>query len=345
MIVSPLPNELPILQAPMAGGPSTPALTAAVSRAGGLGFLAAGYLTPDQLRATLADTRRLTGEPVGVNVFCPSIPAPAAPVEAYAQLLQPESDRLGVPLGDPRWEDDHYADKLELVAAERVPMVSFTFGCPEADAVEALHAAGCSVVVTVTSSGEAELAEQAGADLLAVQGTEAGGHQASFLERVPNVRPLAELLEDVRSSVTLPMVASGGIMSGSEGAAALRGGAVGVQLGTAFLCCPEAGTSALYRRALLEGTYADTVLTRAFSGRYARGLANRFAVTYSDAAPEAYPEVHHLTRPLRTAATRAGDPGTPNLWAGHGVACRDIRPGATGRPSHRIGAARGSIGP
>ncbi len=318
MVVSPLPNELPILQAPMAGGPSTPALTAAVSRAGGLGFLAAGYRTPDQLRATLADTRRLTGEPVGVNVFCPSLPAPAAPVEAYAQLLRPESDRLGVPLGDPRWEDDHYADKLELVAAERVPMVSFTFGCPDAGAVEALHAAGCSVLVTVTSSGEAELAEQAGADLLAVQGTEAGGHQASFLERVPNVRPLADLLEDVRSSVTLPMVASGGIMTGSDVATALRGGAVGVQLGTAFLCCPEAGTSAPYRRALLEGTYPDTVLTRAFSGRYARGLANRFAVTYSDAAPEAYPEVHHLTRPLRTAATRAGDPGTPNLWAGTG---------------------------
>jgi len=315
---SPLPSALPIIQAPMAGGPSTPALTAAVGRAGGFGFVAAGYLTPDQLRSTLADTRQLTGAPVGVNMFCPGVPADPAPVEAYAQLLRPESDRLGIPLGDPRWEDDHYADKLELVVAERVPMVSFTFGCPDAGAVEELHAAGCSVAVTVTSSEEAELAGQAGADLLAVQGTEAGGHQASFLDRAPNVRPLATLLEEVRSSVTLPLVASGGVMTGSDVAAALRGGAIGAQLGTAFLCCPEAGTSPPYRRALLERTYPGTMLTRAFSGRYARGLANEFAVAYSDAAPEAYPEIHHLTRPLRTAATRAGDPGTPNLWAGTG---------------------------
>ena len=318
MIASSLPNELPILQAPMAGGPSTPALTAAVSRAGGFGFLAAGYLTPDQLRSTLADTRQLTGAPVGVNVFCPSAPSDRAPVEAYADLIGPESDRLGTPLGVPRWEDDHYHDKLALLAAEHVAVVSFTFGCPGAGAVERLHTAGCSVAVTVTSATEAQVAEEAGADLLAVQGTEAGGHQAAFLDRTPNVRPLATLLDEVRSSTTLPMVASGGIMTGSEAATALRGGAVAVQLGTAFLCCPESGTSAPYRRALLEGTYADTMLTRAFSGRYARGLANGFAVAYSDAAPEAYPEIHHLTRPLRTAATRAGDADTPNLWAGTG---------------------------
>ena len=318
MVASPLPSELPIIQAPMAGGPSTPALTAAIGRAGGFGFLAAGYLTPDQVRSTIADTRRLTDAPFGVNLFCPGTPADPATVTTYADLLRPESDRMGVPLGEPRWEDDHYGDKLELVAAEHVPMVSFTFGCPDAGAVEQLHAAGCSVVVTVTSTAEAQLAGRAGADLLAVQGTEAGGHQASFLDRAPNERPLAVLLEDVRASVSLPMVAGGGIMTGRDAAAALRGGAVGVQLGTAFLCCPEAGTSTPYRRALLEGTYSHTMLTRAFSGRYARGLANEFAVTYSGAAPEAYPEVHHLTRPLRAAATRAGDPGTPNLWAGMG---------------------------
>ena len=174
------------------------------------------------------------------------------------------------------------------------------------------------MAVTVTSAEEARLADRVGADLVAVQGTEAGGHQASFLDRAPNVRSLATLLDEVRASTTVPMVASGGIMTGSDVAQALSYGAVGVQLGTVFLCCPEAGTSAPYRRALLEGTYSDTMLTRAFSGRYARGLANEFARAYSDAAPEAYPEIHHLTRPLRAAATRAGDPGTPNLWAGTG---------------------------
>ena len=302
----------------MAGGPSTPALTAAVGRAGGLGFVAAGYLTPDQLRSTLAATRQLSGAPFGVNLFCPSTPADPAPVEAYAALLRPESDRLGVPLGEPRWEDDDYADKLALVAAERVSMVSFTFGCPDAGVLDDLHAAGCSVAVTVTSAAEAQAAEQAGTDLLAVQGTEAGGHQASFLDRSPNLRTLPTLVDEVRASTTVPMVAGGGIMTGPDAADVMRRGAVGVQLGPAVLCCPEAGTSAPYRRALREGTYRDTMLTRAFSGRYARGLANGFAVTYSAAAPEAYPEVHHLTRPLRAAATEAGDPDIPNLWAGAG---------------------------
>jgi nitronate monooxygenase len=302
----------------MAGGPSTPALAAAVDRVGGLGVVAAGYLTPDQLRSTLARTGELTDGPVGVNLFCPSQPADPPPVEAYAALLRAEAERLGVALGEPRWEDDDYADKLELVGAEHVPLVSFTFGCPDTEAVERLHASGCSVAVTVTSPAEAQLAARAGADLLVVQGTEAGGHQAAFLDRRPNLRTLADLLEEVRASVAVPMVASGGIMTGADVARALGGGAVGVQSGTAFLCCPEAGTSAPYRRALLDGTYPDTMLTRAFSGRYARGLANEFAVTYSGAAPEAYPEVHHLTRPLRAFATRAGDPGTPNLWAGTG---------------------------
>ena len=315
---TPLPSELPIIQAPMAGGPSTPALTAAVGRAGGLGFVAGGYLTPDELRSTLATTRALTAAPFGVNLFCPGAPADPAPVEAYAALLRPEADRRGVPLGEPRWEDDHYGDKLALVAAEHVPVVSFTFGCPDAGALESLHAAGCSVAVTVTSVAEARCAERAGADLLAVQGSEAGGHQGAFLDRAPNLRTLPSLVDEVRASTTVPMVAGGGIMTGGDAADLLRRGAVGVQLGTAFLCCPEAGTSAPYRRALLERTYGDTMLTWAFSGRYARGLANGFAVTYSDAAPEAYPEIHHLTRPLRAAAAASGDPDVPNLWAGTG---------------------------
>ena len=318
MATMPLPSELPIIQAPMAGGPSTPELTAAVGRAGGFGFLAAGYLTPDQLVATIAETRALGDAPFGVNIFFPSTPSDVAPVRRYAELIQPESDRLGVALGDPHWDDDDFGDKLEIVASEQVSMVSFTFGCPDPAAVDRLHRAGCRVAVTVTSVAEARIAEQADADLVVVQGTEAGGHQSSFVDLAPNLRPLSTLLGEIGGSTTVPLVGSGGIMSGTHIAEVLGMGAVGVQLGTAFLCADEAGTSATYRRALLDRTYDDTMLTRAFSGRYARGLANRFAVTYSDAAPEAYPEVHFLTRPLRSAATRAGDPGTPNLWAGQG---------------------------
>lgn len=315
---SALPSDLPIIQAPMAGGPSTPELTASVSRAGAFGFLASGYLPPDLLRAAITRTRELTGAPFGVNVFCPDEPSDPGPVRDYAELIGPEADRLGVRLGEPRWDDDAFGTKLEIVVSERIQMVSFTFGCPGPGVVDELHSAGCSVVVTVTSSAEARAAEISGADLLSLQGTEAGGHQASFLDRAPNVRPLTELLDDVRASTAVPVVAGGGLMTGTRIAEILHMGAVGVQLGTVFLCCPEAGTSPPYRRALLERTYPGTMLTRAFSGRFARGLANEFAVTYSEAAPEAYPEIHHLTRPLRVAATRAGDPGIPNLWAGQG---------------------------
>ena len=220
--------------------------------------------------------------------------------------------------------------------------MSFTFGCPDAGAVEELHTAGCSVAVTVTSVAEAQLAERVGADLLAVQGTEAGGHQASFLDRAPNVQPLATLLEDG------PVVghrSDGGQRRDHDGlgrgrSAARRGHRRAAGHGLPLLSGGRHRPPRTVGR-VLERTYPDTMLTRAFSGRYARGLANEFAVTYSDAAPEAYPEIHHLTRPLRTAATRAGDPGTPNLWAGTGWRAVTVRPGGAGRPPHRLGAARG----
>ena len=313
-----LGSELPIVQAPMAGGPSTPELTAAVGGAGGLGFVAAGYLSPARLTEVISATRALSPAPFGVNIFCPSAPADLAPVREFAHLIQPESDRLGVPLGEPHWDDDDFDEKVDIVESQQVDVVSFTFGCPSSSIVDRLHRAGCRVAVTVTSPPEARLAESAGADLLLVQGTEAGGHQGTFLDHAPNVRPLLSLLEEMRDSIRIPTVGCGGIMTGAHAAEVLHKGAVAVQLGTAFLCCPEAGTSDTYRRALLDATYPDTVVTRAFSGRYARGLANQFALEYGASAPEAYPEVHHLTRPIRAAATTAGDPSIPNLWAGQG---------------------------
>ena len=153
-----------------------------------------------------------------------------------------------MPLGEPRWDDDAFGDKMEVVAAERVAMVSFTFGCPSSEEVDSLHTAGCTVAVTVTSAAEARVADAAGADLVAVQGTEAGGHQGRFLDHQPNRVPLATLLDEVAGSTALPRVGTGGIMTGGHVADALRAGAVGVQLGTAFLGCDEAGTSATYRR-------------------------------------------------------------------------------------------------
>jgi nitronate monooxygenase len=309
--------RLPIVQAPMAGGPSTPELAAAVNDAGGFGYVAAGYLSPDALRDALARTRALTADPIGVNVFVPgSDDADDDAIAAYAAELTPEATRLGVQPGVPRWDDDAYAAKLDLLLGSRVHAVSFTFGCPSPETVDRLNGSGVRVAVTVTDAAEAERAAAAGADELVVQGTEAGGHQGTFDGARPNRTPLLDALEAIKN-LGLPMVAAGGIMIAADAQAAIDAGARAVQIGTALLCTPEAGTSEPYRRALLERRYDDTVITRAFSGRWARGLANRFAREHEN-APRGYPHIHHLTRPLRAAAAKAGDPDVPNLWAGTG---------------------------
>ena len=324
-----MPCELPIVQAPMAGGPSTPALPAAVADAGGYGFVAAGYLTAEGLREAIATTRALTGAPFGVNLFVPSAPGDSGEVAAYAAALAPEVERLGVALGEPRWDDDAYDAKLDVVEVAHVHLVSFTFGCPTPEVVERLHRAGLQVAVTVTSALEAHVAADAGADLLTVQGSEAGGHQGSFADLAANHRPLISLLAQIRETTDVPMIGTGGVMTGRDAAAVLGAGAIAVQLGTALLGTPEAGTSALYRQALLDARYQGTILTRAYSGRFARGLANRFALEHDGQAPPAYPEVHHLTRPLRAAATQAGDASVPNLWAGTGWRRLTAEPAAT----------------
>jgi len=309
-----LPSELPVVQAPMAGGPSTPALAIAVARAGGLGFIAGGYLTAKTLAAAVDEVRAQTAGPIGVNLFVPSQPAPREPIEAYAAQLQAEAERFEATLGDATWDDDHYAEKLDYLVREPLHVVTFTFGTPQADDVERLHRAGVSVGVTVTGAAEARQAADLGADVLIVQGTEAGGHQATFDANSVNTTPLSDALDQIRD-VSLPMIAAGGIMTGADASAALDADAIGVQIGTALLCTPEAATNAVHRAALLDSMFSDTIVSRAYSGRYARGLHNRFADAHSD-APSGYPEVHYLTRPLRSAAIAAGDAQVPNLWAG-----------------------------
>lgn len=308
--------DRPVVQAPMAGGPSTPALAAAVSAAGGLGVLAAGYKAPDQVADEIAAVRAATDRPFGVNVFVPDrAPVDPAAVDRYRASLQPEADRYGVPLGEPRADDDGYGAKLDLLAAARVPVASVTFGCPAAAEIEALHAAGTLVVVTVTSVAEARFAAAAGADALSVQGVEAGGHRGTFLD-APGDLALLPLLELVAAAVDLPLLAAGGVMTAGAVAAVRAAGATAAQCGTAFLAADEAGTSAVHRAALADPA-TGTALTRAFTGRWARGLATRFLVEHAG-APAGYPAIHHVTRPLRAAAARAGDPGGMALWAGQG---------------------------
>jgi len=314
----------PVIAAPMAGGPSTPTLAAAVSEAGGLGFLAGGYLTADALRDQIRQVRSLTGAAFGANLFVPNTtPVDAAAVAAYAQRLAPEAQRLGVGLGDPVGGDDDFFDKASVLVEERMPVVSFAFGLPGPDVFAALQGAGATVLVTVTTPGEAVAAALAGADALVAQGIEAGAHRGGLADAdgVGEYGVLV-LLRLVCTATPLPVVAAGGLVDGAGIAAVLVGGAVAAQLGTAFLRCPEAGTTDQHRAALAREPNdlapGETALTRAFTGRRARGIVNRFLAEHSAAAPSAYPHVHQLTAPLRTAARAAGDADAVALWAGQG---------------------------
>jgi nitronate monooxygenase len=317
----------PIVQAPMGGGPSTPELASAVSAAGGLGFLAAGYKTPQAVREGIREVREQTERPFGVNLFVPSPSGDVSDrVARYAEALSGEAERYGVALGDPRHDDDGWSDKLALLAEERVPVVSFTFGCPEGAVIEELHRAEAAVWVTVTTPAEAAVAERAGADALIVQGVEAGGHRGSFDDDAPGDIGLLALVQLVADAVDLPLVAAGGLAHGRGVAAVLAAGADAAALGTAFMLTPEAGTSPPHRAALASD--AGTALTRAFTGRTARGLVNRFLRDHDAGAPSAYPEVHHLTAPVRTAAREGGDADGFHLWAGQAHALAEELPAA-----------------
>jgi nitronate monooxygenase len=318
----------PIVQAPLAGGASTPRLAAAVNEAGGLGFLAAGYKTADAVRGDIRELRSLTNESFGVNIFAPpALTVDGEAVESYAARLKVEADRYGVELGESRHDDDDYAAKLALVVAEHVEIVSFTFGCPQREVVERLREAGCDVWVTVTNQGEAVDAQAAGVDGLVVQGFEAGGHRGYFRDGL-NAEDLGLLvaLRLVAHLVDLPLVAAGGIADGAAVAAALCAGATAAQVGSALMLTPEAGTSSPHRAAL--GGPGVTRLTRAFSGRQARGIVNRFMEEHSAHAPVAYPDVHHLTTPIRAAARKAEDSQAINLWAGQSHSLAQEAPAA-----------------
>jgi nitronate monooxygenase len=309
---------IPIVQAPMAGGPSTPGLAIAVCEAGGLGFLAAGYKRADAVAEEIRAVRAATAKAFGVNLFVPGgEPADPASLTAYLSELAPEAERQGAELGEPRFEDDDWTAKLEVMCAERPAVASFTFGCPAADVLERLHQAGVAAWVTVTNRAEAAEAEAAGADGLIAQGTEAGGHRGGFkrdgAEDESGIGLLA-LLRLLAQSTNLPLIATGGIADGAALAAVLCAGASAGQIGTALMLAPEAGTPDAQRARLAEP--GPTRVTRAFTGRPARGIVNRFMAEHHDAAPLGYPEIHHATSALRAAARRQGDADSFNLWAG-----------------------------
>lgn len=313
--------EIPLVGAPMAGGPSTPQLAAAVSNAGGLGMLAAGYLNAYQLAEQVKQTRELTKRPFGVNLFCPADPNdnPADAevlLQDYRLALAPLGREYGLDiLNDEIVLPDYFDSLLDWLLASPVPVVTFTFGCPSAEDVERLQAVGTCVGITVTHPQDATLAAQAGANFLCVQGPDAGGHQSTFrVQDEVNQLPLSQLVPTVQAVTNLPLVGGGGIGNSEDVQSLLSLGVEAVQVGTLLLLSDEAGTSQAHRDALQSGI-TETRLTRAFTGRPARAIVNDFVAEFDALAPAVYPYMHYLTAPLRTKAKDAGTWQHVNAWA------------------------------
>jgi NAD(P)H-dependent flavin oxidoreductase YrpB (nitropropane dioxygenase family) len=323
--------RLPVTAAPMAGGATTTAMVIAASRAGSLGLLAAGYKTPEALGNEITAVRQAS-IPFGVNLFAPNpVPIDGADYRRYAAAVQREADRFGLTLpADPVDDDDAFGAKVDLLLSDPVPVVSFTFGLPNGDVIRALQKAGTTVVQTVTSRQEAEAAAAAGVDMLAVQAAVAGGHSGTFTpDRMPSPLPIGDLVAQVTGAVRLPVIAAGGLATPADVAAVLRAGATATAVGTVLLRADESGASATHKAALTDPSRTETVITRAFTGRPARGLRNRFIDEFEASAPLGYPAIHHLTSSLRKAAAAAGESDLVHLWAGTGYRHAGRKPTAT----------------
>lgn len=312
--------SIPLVAAPMSGGPTTPAMVSAAAAAGGLGMLAAGYKTVEAVEAEL-EVVRATGIPFGINLFAPN-PLPVDPdsYRAYAAIIQQEAERFGLVLpADPVEDTDRFDEKIALLLDDPVPMVSFTFGIPPRSVIAALQRAGTVVVQTVTTPDEAAQAHQAGVDMLTLQAVVAGGHSGTLSPRRPlQPVPLVDLVKQVTAAVPLPVLAAGGLATPDAVADVVRAGAAAAAVGTVLLRATESGASATHQAALTDPARTETVLTHAFTGRPARGLRNTFIDDHEDHAPFGYPAIHHLTSPLRKAAAAAGKLDYVHLWAGTG---------------------------
>ncbi|MGZ4529132.1 MAG: NAD(P)H-dependent flavin oxidoreductase [Mycobacterium sp.] len=312
--------SIPLVAAPMSGGPTTPAMVSAATRAGGLGMLAAGYKTVEAVEAEV-NRIRAEGIPFGINLFAPN-PLPVDPeiYRAYAAIVQRDADQFGLTLPpDPVEDNDKFDEKIALLLDVPVPMVSFTFGIPPRRVIAGLQKAKSVVVQTVTTPEEAAQARDAGVDMLAVQAVAAGGHSGTLSPRKPLTPvPIAELVERIVATVPLPVMAAGGLATPGAVADVIRAGAAAAVVGTVLLRAEESGASATHQAALTDPAYTETVLTHAFTGRPARGLRNAFIDAHEAQAPLGYPAIHYLTSPLRKAAAAAGKPDYVHLWAGTG---------------------------
>lgn len=315
----------PIIQAPLAGGADCPALIAAVGEAGALGCLGATYMTPAQIRETTAAIRDLTGRPFGINLFAPAAqPVPPNDMRAAVARINPYHAELGLPPPSaPTATTNSFAEMFAAALESGARVFSFTSGLLPDDAVAAVKARGLFLIGTATTPEEAKTLERGGVDAIVTQGAEAGGHRATF-SGPPETGLIGTmtLVPQVVDAVRVPVIASGGIMDGRGLAAALALGASGVQMGTAFLACAESGAPAAYKQAIYNARAGDIRLTRAFSGRPARCIANRFTSEMDAAGPEAvlpFPWQNNLTRAMRAEAAKQNRAEFLSLMAGQGA--------------------------
>jgi nitronate monooxygenase len=316
----------PIIKAPMAGSGDTPDLVAAASNAGAMGFLGAAYLTPEQIRTQAAEIRARTSRPFGINLFAPqaSDGRPGKPETMLARLA-PYFAELNLPAPSlPKPAGISFDEQLAAVLETGAASFSFALANLPAETIRAIKARNMFVIGTATTVDEAIALEKSGVDAVVAQGSEAGGHRGTFggdfaSGMVGGISLVPQLVDAVR----VPVIASGGIMDGRGIVAALALGASAVQMGTAFLVCNESGAPEAYKNAILSAREDQTRITRAFSGRPARGIENRFMTevefNHNDDAILPFAIQNALTRPLRTEAGKQGRAEFLSLWAGQGV--------------------------
>ncbi|MET3696724.1 nitronate monooxygenase [Bacillus oleivorans] len=318
--------KYPIIQAPMAGGVTTSELVAEVSNSGGLGMIGAGYMTPKQMREQIREIKQLTANPFGINLFVPNeFGATEEEVRDANDILNPIREQLNIQSKDnlelPEYNRvvETFIEQIEVILEEKVPVCSFTFGIPSTEVIDKIKQHNIILIGTATTVREAVEIEKTGMDMVVVQGSEAGGHRGNFIYgHQESLIGLMSLIPQVVDHVTIPVIAAGGIMDGRGFMASICLGAAGVQMGTAFLTCIESGAPNVHKEAILQADEDETVLTRAFSGKWARGINNKFIseIQHKEESLPDFPVQNTLTQEIRKASLTQNNPDFMSLWSG-----------------------------
>jgi len=325
--------SFPIIQAPMAGGATIPELVAAVSNAGGLGSFAAGYLTAEEIKLSIIEIRKLTDKPFAINLFVPEKHhATTEQMADAAKAIQSVTQELNFTINavEPPYAPS-FDEQMAVILDEKIPIFSFTFGIPADEWLVKFKHAGIKLIGTATTLPEASMLEDKEVDLIVAQGSEAGGHRGTFLGKAEDALIDVESLTSMLVNHThVPIVSAGGIMDAKKILTLLKLGADGVQMGTAFLACTESGIHPDYKKLLLKTAYDNTTLTRAFSGKLARGLTNEFIIrmkAFENFILD-YPIQNKLTSMMRKEAGKQNNIDFMSMWAGQAhYLCKEISAG------------------